>query len=221
MKTNQVMIRPMGTFSVKQRTKDGFFCATELLRQWNEAMEQKKELKKFFENQNTKEFISALIEEEDLDGEKSAYVKSKASRGNNAGTWMHPILFVKFAMWINPRFEVQVIKFVYDQMIAYRNEAGDSYKELASAMSRIVPKDFMRAAMPKVAEAINYCVFNDHTPMIRNQHGDEKKMRELFSFQRKIADLINDGFLTNFNGTMEYLRRKWRELHTPKILLAK
>lgn len=214
------MIRPMGVFSVKQRTKDGFFCATELLRQWNEAMEQKKELKKFFENQNTKEFISALIEEEDLDGEKSAYVKSKASRGNNAGTWMHPILFVKFAMWINPRFEVQVIKFVYDQMIAYRNEAGDSYKELASAVSKLVGKDFMRVAMSKIAKGINYCVFGEHETLIRNQFGDEKKMRELFSFQRKVADLINEGFLKSFDDAMAYLKMMFGRMQTPKVLLA-
>lgn len=31
MKTNQIMVRPMGDFKVTQRTKDGFFNATELL----------------------------------------------------------------------------------------------------------------------------------------------------------------------------------------------
>lgn len=31
MKTNQIMIRPMGEFKVVQRTKDAFFNATELL----------------------------------------------------------------------------------------------------------------------------------------------------------------------------------------------
>lgn len=36
MKTNQLMKRKMGEFNVTQRTKDGLFCATELLRQWNE-----------------------------------------------------------------------------------------------------------------------------------------------------------------------------------------
>ncbi len=162
----------------------------------------------------------ALIEEEDLDGEKSAYVKSKASRGNNAGTWMHPILFVKFAMWINPRFEVQVIKFVYDQMIAYRNEAGDSYKELASAVSKLVGKDFMRVAMSKIAKGINYCVFGEHETLIRNQFGDEKKMRELFSFQRKVADLINEGFLKSFDDAMAYLKMMFGRMQTPKVLLA-
>lgn len=35
MITNQNMIRTMGKFKVTQRTKDGYFNATELLRQWN------------------------------------------------------------------------------------------------------------------------------------------------------------------------------------------
>lgn len=35
MKTNQVMTRPMGQFTVEQRTKDGFFDGANLLRQWN------------------------------------------------------------------------------------------------------------------------------------------------------------------------------------------
>lgn len=66
----------MGCFSVEQRTKDGMFNATALLKQWNKSAGEKKEIKKFFENQNTKEFISALIEEENLNGEKSAYLTS-------------------------------------------------------------------------------------------------------------------------------------------------
>ena len=36
MKTNQIMVRLMGDFKVTQRTKDGFFNATELLKRWNE-----------------------------------------------------------------------------------------------------------------------------------------------------------------------------------------
>lgn len=83
MKTNQVMIRPMGCFSVEQRTKDGMFNATALLKQWNDSMNEKKEVTKFFELANTKEFISALIEEENLNTQDSAYLKS---RGKNGGT---------------------------------------------------------------------------------------------------------------------------------------
>lgn len=207
----------MGCFSVEQRTKDGMFNATALLKQWNESAGEKKEIKKFFENQNTKEFIAALIEEENLDGQKSAYVKSKASRGKNVGTWMHPILFVKFAMWLNPRFEVQVIKFVYDQMIFFRNEAGDAYKALASAVARIVKPNFMKVAMKQIAEGLNWCIFNQHETAIRNQHGTEAKMRELFELERRVASLIDDGFITCQEEIMSYLRKQWRKMNQPQV----
>lgn len=215
MKTNQVMLRPMGCFSVEQRTKDGMFNATALLKQWNESAGEKKEIKKFFENQNTKEFISALIEEEDLNGEKSAYLTSRGKY--NGGTWMHPILFVKFAMWLNPRFEVKVIKFIYDQMIAYRNEAGDAYRELSMAVAKIVAPNFMQSAMKQLAQAINYCVFNEHETAIRNKHGEESKMRQLFELERKVASLIDEGFITKFDNVIEYLRNQWRRANTPKV----
>ena len=185
----------MGQFSVEQRTKDSFFNATSLMKRWNEATNSKKNINHYLDLASTKEFFQAIIEDdpEIRKNEKpinQIISKSKAKTlptgGKIAGeVWLNPIAFVDFAMWLNPAFKVKVIKFGYDQMIAYRNKAGDSYKELASAVSKIVSRDFMRAAMPKIAEAINWCVFNDHATMIRNQHGDEKKMRELFSFQRK------------------------------------
>ena len=215
MKTNQVMLRPMGCFSVEQRTKDGMFNATALLKQWNESAGEKKEIKKFFENQNTKEFISALIEEENLNGEKSAYLTSRGKY--SGGTWMHPILFVKFAMWLNPRFEVKVIKFIFDQMIAYRNEAGDAYRELSMAVAKIVTPNFMASAMRQTAEAINWCVFNQHETAIRNKHGEENKMRQLFELERKVASLIEEGFITKFDDMMEYLRNQWRKANVPKV----
>lgn len=30
--------------------------------------------------------------------------------------WMHPYLFTKFAMWLDPKFELDVIKTVYDNL---------------------------------------------------------------------------------------------------------
>ncbi len=37
------------------------------------------------------------MEEEDLHSTKIAYVKSKARKGANAGTWVHPYLFIKLS----------------------------------------------------------------------------------------------------------------------------
>ena len=69
---------------------------------------------------------------------------------------MSPVLFIKFAMWINPRFEVQVIRFVYDQMIRFRNEAGDAYREIGSAVQKIVSRKDMSFAMKNIANAMNF-----------------------------------------------------------------
>ena len=107
MKTNQNMIRKMGDFEVIQRTSDGMFNATQLMTQWNLTSKQSKEVTKFFDNENTKEFVKALLIEENLNTQDFAYL---TTRGKYGGTWMHPYLFVKFAMWLNPSFEVKVIK---------------------------------------------------------------------------------------------------------------
>lgn len=214
MKTNQSMLRKMGDFEVTQRTKDGMFNATLLLKQWNESVGAKKEVTKFFEKKETKEFIETLIKEENLNTQNSAYLKS---RGKNGGTWMHPLLFIDFAMWINPKFKYQVLKFVYDEMIKYRNEAGDAYKELGGAVGKLVKKDFMPRAMQKISQAINHIVFNEHKTGIRNQHGDEDKQRELFQLEKKITDLINEGWIKSYDGLIEYLKKQWKIKNQPKV----
>lgn len=216
----------MGQFQVEQRTKDGMFNATALLKQWNTSVlvdtqnsgYVKKDMDDFFANKNVKEFIDALMAEENLNGENCCYLKSRARIDRGGGTWMHPILFIKFAMWLNPRFEVQVIKFVYDQMIKYRNDAGDAYKELGGAISKVVDKSFMAAAMSNVSKAINFIVFGDHYSLIRNDKGTEGMQRELFQMERQVSQLISDGFLKSYEQVMNYLRMKWRQKYTPAVL---
>lgn len=219
MKTNQIMIRPMGQFYVEQRTKDAMFNATSLIKQYNEANGTKKEIKDYLENKSTQEFLNALKKEENLNGENSPYLTSRGKY--SGGTWMHPIMFIDFAMWLNPTFKVKVIKFVYDQMIQYRNEAGDAYKELSSSVQSIVSKSFMPIAMQKVGEAINWVVFNNHEKMIRNKKGEEAALRELYELERKVAENINDGFICSFESLITYLRRKYSEKYYPKVFLTK
>lgn len=57
-----------------------------------------------FDNQSPKKFIQTIIERENLHKGNPPYVKSRAARGDNAGTWIHPLLFIDFAMWINQSF---------------------------------------------------------------------------------------------------------------------
>ena len=216
------MIRTIGDYIVVQRTSDGYFDGMELLRQWNSKEENpKRQMSKFLEQEQTKEFIKALVEDEshvanNLHGDNQVFTKIKGRITKNGKTpdkvWMNPLLFIKFAMWINPTFEVKVLRFVYDEMIKYRNDAGDAYKELSSSVSKIVPKAFMRDAMKKIAEALNWIIFNNHESMIRNK-GDEEKLRNLFQLERKVSDLIEDGFITDYNSLIGYLRKLYYKEH--------
>ena len=211
MNTNQIMKRPLANFTVEQRTKDGYFNLTSLLNSWNEKIGSKKELKDYFDNKATQEFIKALSDEENLHGDNSPYVKSKARADRGGGTWGHPLLFIDFAMWLNPVFKVKVLKFVSDQMLSYRNEAGEAYKALASAVSKVVPRDSMRKYMETIAKGINCIIVGKHEQMIRNEYGTEEKQKEYFELEKQIAMLINDGFLKTGNEVVFYLRRKFQE----------
>lgn len=231
------MVRKIENFTVTQRTSDGFFDGSELLKQWNAVGgNAKREMKKFLDSSSTQEFLTALVIDENE--RKSPIAKMRYGdnqqvtkndliimvKGRNAKNgrtpdkvWMNPILFIKFAMWINPTFEVKVIRFVYDEMIRYRNDAGDAYREMSSAVGKIVPADFMPKAMQKIAEALNWIVFGNHEKMARNKYGDENKQRELYQLEKKIADLINDGFIKNYDSLINYLRKKYQEIQYPKI----
>lgn len=195
MKTNQIMIRPMGEFEVEQRTVDGFFNATALLKQWNVHNGAKKDLKHYFENQSANELINTIVERENLNSRKSAYL---SSRGKNGGTWMHPILFIDFAMWINPSFKYDVIKFVYDEMIKFRNLAGDAYPSMCRAVRSIMPEPIFREKVKDLARSLNIIVYGRHESEMRNKIGDESKIREMYELEKQIAQWINIGLVGNY-----------------------
>jgi hypothetical protein len=222
MKTNVNMIRKMGDFEVIQRTSDSMFNATKLLQQWNNYSGQKKDISHFFQNDATKEFIEAIKTENGITGTAYNQIFIKTKGGIERGsTWMHPLLFIDFAMWLNSAFKVKVLKFVYDEMIKYRHEAGDEYRALSSAVQKIIPPDFMQVAMKKIGEALNWIVFGNHEHGIRNKFGDERTQRELSLLEKKVADLISEGFICDYNQLVNYLRKLFHEKNYPKVFNSK
>lgn len=220
MKTNQVLTRTMGEFSVYQRTSDGMFNATSLLKQWNSLSPTERKMDNYFNLQGTGEFVNTIIAKENLDTPKLVYVKSRASRGLNSGTWMHPLLFIDFAMWINPEFKYDVLKFVYDQLVEYRNQAGNSYRRMCERIAQVSKKGDIPKNISSIAKAVNIVVYGIHEKQIRNKQAEENSMRELVKLQEMITELIDNGYVNTYEEIRQYLLNTWRKNNQPKELTA-
>ena len=204
MKTNVVMIRKMGEFDVSQRTCDGMFNATELLKQWNSYAGMQKQMIHFMSNESTKEFIQILELESDIKERNHVVLQT---RGKNGGTWMHPYLFIDFAMWINPKFKLDVIRFVYDQLIQFRHSAGDNYIGLTSAVQR-----FTNVNYSTLAKGLNYIVFNEHSDGLR-QKANESQLKQLTELQKQLAFAVDMGYIKSFDELVNEMRRIWNIKH--------
>jgi hypothetical protein len=199
MKTSVVMIRKMGDFEVHQRTKDGMFNATTLLKQFNKG-ERGREVSEFLGNKKTIDFIKAIEEAENLNTEKVVLI----TRGKNGGTLMHPYLFIDFAMWIDPKFKVKVIRFVYDQLIKERHNAGDNYKRLSESGVKLNNYSF-----PQVATAMNWIVFGEKGKGQR-QIATQEQLIELNRIQVELSFAIDMGYIETFDGLMAEMRKMWK-----------
>lgn len=208
MKTSVIMHRAMGGLSVHQRTKDSMFNATSLLDQWNKSKgfsgRKGKRIDDFIKLKNTQEFIYALEEEVTNTDNVRYFEPYKSARGKNGGTWMHPYLFIKFAMWINPKFEVQVIKFVYDELIKNRHDAGDNYRMLSESGVKLKGYNFS-----EVATAMNWIVFGKRGKNLR-QHASQDQLRELSDLQTKLSFAIDMGYIKNYQSLLSEMREIWK-----------
>ena len=234
MKTNQVMIRSMGTYRVHQRTKDGMFNASNLIYQYNVTSGQEKRIARFLHLENSREFIDILYQDlhktpnpQLFDNQVCAKLHDPSNQAvkvlgiinkTNAKTdkkgkrapgeyWFHPYLYLDFAMWLNPHFKLEVIKMVYDQLIEFRHSAGDQYKGLSSALSR---SKWSRVNYAQVAKAINYIVFGTHRKGLR-QDASQEQLRKLTELEKYLAFQINIGDIRSYNQLLEKMRSIWHK----------
>lgn len=118
---------------------------------------------------------------------------------------MHPYLFIKFAMWINPKFELQVIKFVYDELIKFRHLAGDNYNVLTAAIAKLPDCDYRETAI-----AIQWIVFNRTGKELRQQ-ATQLELAEISDIENKLAYAIDMGFIKNQAELIITLRKMYNE----------
>lgn len=204
----------MGQFEVLQRMSDGYFDGNALLSQWKKNNPNNKDsMNDFISQKKVQVFLSEIEAELGNEAQPQKWgmgdllsIKMVKGRNTKDGktkdqVWMHPYLFIKFGMWINPKFELQVIKFVYDELIKNRHLAGDKYKSLMSSTSRLPDADYA-----EVAKALNFIVFNKHYTGIRNE-ATERELQELHELEDKLAMLIDMEYVNNQQELIMAMRK--------------
>jgi len=215
MKTNVVMVRKIGDLEVLQRTKDGYFDGNILLSQWNKKTkgERRRKMSEFLESPKTKEFIQTILNdprgENDLPVNQvfiSIPAKTPSTGKKIAGnTWMHPYLFIDFAMWINPGFKLAVLRFVYDELIKQRNDAGDNYVTLSRAGKKLQGYDYV-----KVATAMQWIVYGKQGKNLR-QTATQEQLQEINDIQTKLAFAIDMNFIITYEQLLIEMRKMYNK----------
>lgn len=215
MKTNQLMKRPMGQFEVLQRTSDSYFDANALVSQWNNIKgNPRRKISEYLKSPKTIEFINAI--ENDLsqcreyDNADFKAVKEVKGRNTKNGRtkdqlWVHPFLFIDLCMWINPSFKLQVVKFVYDELIKNRHLAGDNYNILTAAIAKLPNTDYK-----EVAKAIQWIVFNMTGKNLR-QSATQEQLKEISEIEHSLAFSIDMGLVKDYFSLMNLLREMYNK----------
>lgn len=130
METEVLMQRELFGGIIHQKSKSEFLCATDLERAGNNwriknGLEPIR-VTEWLQKKTTKEFIDSL------DKKFGKVLLSGRGRGNK--TWMHPFLFIDFALTISTELKIEVYGWLYDHLLKYRNDSGDSYKKMSGSL---------------------------------------------------------------------------------------
>lgn len=124
------MERRLFDVSIKQQSSGGFFSATDLVNAGNKwRLHNDKSLFNLSMYLKSKSFCEFKDEMESKYG--NVIING---RGRNSATWVHPLIFIDIALAINPKLKIEVYEWLFDNLIKFRNDSGDSYKEMCAAL---------------------------------------------------------------------------------------
>lgn len=130
MQTEVIMKRELLGGVVSQKSKSEFFSATDLVKIANKLRAKNDRptfnFSSWLKNEGTVEFM----------GELEKRYGEIMIKGGKKGThtWVHPLLFIDLALALDPKLKLDVYEWLFDHLIRYRNESGDSYKKMCGAL---------------------------------------------------------------------------------------
>lgn len=202
------MCRDLNGIKVRQNHKSGYFNGNDLLELYNEGREVKKFIPGYLRSKGFKAFRMEVLKDilqnmqnlhvfktcNGKEGEDLTDLEDRlchVKRGKNGGTWMHPYIFMDFAMWLSPEFKLTCIKWIYDKLIQVRDEAGDGFKEVNNALFTKKPNT-SPFTYSNEASMINKLVFGKPDKDQRNE-ATEDQLKMLSALQKLDIKLIEKG----------------------------
>lgn len=124
MKTEVLMQRVLFGEIVRQNNQTGFICANDIVAAGNKyrALNSLKlfDFRAWMDSKGNKEFI------EEMKVQYGEVVTTK--KGRDGSTWLHPYICIDLALSIDPKLKIEVYKWLFDELLKFRNDSGDSYK---------------------------------------------------------------------------------------------
>lgn len=187
MKTEVLMKRELFGSEINQQSQSTFLSATDLIKAGNSYRLANKmpsfDLNIWLQSKGAKEFVSEL---------ENNFGKVKInSKGKNQHTWVHPYLFIDIALAINPTFKIEVYSWIYDSLLKYRNDSGDSYKKMCGSLyDNCKNKSVFHRGVTKTALMIqNACGVSDWQKATEEQLKLRDRIHENISL---LCDILRD-----------------------------
>lgn len=122
--------------SVNQRENDGYLNVTSLCAAHRQATGERKDPRDWLE---TKASMSAIGKLSTVTGIPVAELVDVKQGGTHQGTWIHPRLAVRFAMWLSDDFSLQVEDWVHEWI-----SSGSNPIRLEADLDRVAMRDELK-----------------------------------------------------------------------------
>ena len=188
MKSEVFLVRSLLGGVIRQSNQTKYLSVNDLLfiaNKWrvNEGMQLFK-YENWYNSTATKEFISEL---ENKIG-KPVVISKKGKTGER---WIHPFAFIDLSLNINPKLKIEMYNWIYDELIKYRNNSGDSYKKMCGYLyENCSNKSTFHRSIGKTALIIQKaCGVEDWKKASEHQLKLRDKMHENISL---LCDVLRD-----------------------------
>ena len=186
MVTEVIMQRELLGDFVRQKSKSGFFNANDLMRVGNKWRANNglkiANIQNYFKQHGTKEFMSSV--------ESKYGIIKTSNKGRNGEIWIHPLIFIDLALWLNPKLKIEVYEWLFDSLLQYRNDSGDSFKKMCGALLMRANKTDFVSNIQKLCKLIQVeCGVSDWNNATQEQLRLRDRIHENIAL---LADVLNN-----------------------------